>query len=60
MSVRRDEGGLDCIGFDLGGRLDNGGLPDGPLDLVGHVAVNEWNGRRSVQLQLADLRESRP
>jgi single-stranded-DNA-specific exonuclease len=60
MSVRRDEGGLDCIGFDLGGRLDDGRLPDGPLDLVGHVAVNEWNGRRSVQLQLADLRESRP
>ena len=59
MSVRREEGGLDCIGFDLASRLENCGFPDGPIDIVGHVSVNEWNGRRSVQLQLGDFRGAR-
>ncbi len=48
---------LDCIGFDLAGRAA-GGFPAGKIDLVGHVAVNEWNGRRIPQLQILDFREA--
>lgn len=51
--------GLDCIGFDLGGRVE-AGLPLGRLDVVGHVTVNEWNDRRTEQLQVVDFREALP
>jgi single-stranded-DNA-specific exonuclease len=46
---------LDCIGFDLGDLCDPERPPD-TLDLVGNVSLNEWNGQRSAQLQLLDLR----
>jgi len=58
LSVRREGAAdLDCIGFELGPRAE-GGFPEGPVDLAGSVAVNEWNGRRSAQLQIADYRET--
>lgn len=48
---------LDGIGFGLGGRaadLRNGSL----IDIVFHLEVNEWQGRRSLQLNVQDLRSS--
>ncbi len=48
---------LDGIGFGLGGRaadLRNGSL----IDIVFHLEVNEWQGRRSLQLNVQDLRRS--
>ena len=54
---RTGDAPLDCIGFDLGERIDElkGG---GSLDIAGHVSVNEWNGRRIPQIQLLDFRET--
>ncbi len=46
---------LDCIGFDLGARLNGGACP-ARLDLVGHLASNDWNGRRVPQIQIVDFR----
>ena len=46
---------LDGIGFGLGERaadLQGGSL----IDLVFHLEVNEWQGRRSLQLNVQDLR----
>jgi hypothetical protein len=55
LSVRRGRNGdLDCIGFELGDRE----FPPVRADLVGSVAVNEWNGRRIAQFQIADFREA--
>lgn len=46
---------LDGIGFGLGGRAAN--LQVGSLiDIVFHPEVNEWQGRRSLQLNIQDLR----
>ena len=48
---------LDGIGFGLGGRaadLQIGSL----IDIVFHLEVNEWQGRRSLQLNVQDLRSS--
>ena len=48
---------LDGIGFGLGGRaseLHYGSL----IDIVFHLEVNEWQGRRSLQLNVQDLRSS--
>ena len=48
---------LDAIGFGLGGRardLHYGSL----IDIVFHLEVNEWQGRRSLQLNVQDLRSS--
>ncbi len=46
---------LDAIGFGMGERL---GLTEGPVDLAFQVCVDEWNGRRRVQLKLKDLNAS--
>ena len=46
---------LDGIGFGLGERaadLQGGSL----IDLVFNLEVNEWQGRRSLQLNVQDLR----
>jgi len=60
LAIRRAGGpALDCIGFDLGEMLDNG-LGSGPLDIVGQVSVNEWNGRKREQLQIVDVRAGTP
>jgi single-stranded-DNA-specific exonuclease len=48
---------LDCIGFDLGERIDEIRDPAG-VEIAGHVSVNEWNGRRIPQFQLLDFREA--
>ncbi len=59
MAIRRQGGrALDCIGFDLG-ELADSAMGRGPLDIVGQVSVNEWNGRRQEQLQVVDLREGK-
>ncbi|MBI3961057.1 MAG: single-stranded-DNA-specific exonuclease RecJ [Chloroflexi bacterium] len=48
-------GVLDGIGFGLGERF--GGLSsDERLDIAFHLEVNEWQGRRSLQLNVQDLR----
>ena len=48
---------LDGIGFGLGGRAS--GLHYGSLiDIAFHLEVNEWQGRRSLQLNVQDLRSS--
>ena len=60
IAIQRNGGGpLDCIGFDLGDRVE-AGVPAGPLDVVGHVTINEWNERRTEQLQIIDLRRAEP
>jgi single-stranded-DNA-specific exonuclease len=57
LSLGRTHGpALDIIGFDLGERSDRD-FPSGPVDLAGNLTVNEWNGRRTAQLQLLDYRE---
>ncbi len=50
---------LDCIGFDLE-NLASEARGAAAIDVVGHVSVNEWNGRRIAQLQVLDLREAMP
>ncbi|MDE0197912.1 MAG: single-stranded-DNA-specific exonuclease RecJ [Caldilineaceae bacterium] len=48
---------LDGIGFGLGGQAAN--LRIGTLiDIVFHLEVNEWQGRRALQLNVQDLRSS--
>ncbi len=45
--------GLDAIGFGMGDRL---GLCEGPLEAAFTVGLDEWDGRRRVQLKLRDVR----
>jgi single-stranded-DNA-specific exonuclease len=42
-----------CIAF---GMADRAGELSGELDLLFAPQINEWQGRRSVQLQIKDLR----
>lgn len=44
---------VDAIGFGLGGRAD--GLP-ACVDVAYQLEINEWNGSRSAQLNLQDVR----
>ena len=43
---------IDCIGFRLGHWNDN--MPD-YLDVAYCLEVNEWHGRRNLQLNLKDV-----
>ncbi|HAX73184.1 MAG TPA: single-stranded-DNA-specific exonuclease RecJ, partial [Firmicutes bacterium] len=45
---------IDVIGFNMAD-LFIYLTPDTAFDLVGELKINEWNGNRSVQLQLIDL-----
>jgi single-stranded-DNA-specific exonuclease len=44
---------IDAIGFRLGDWIDN--MPD-CIDAAYHLEINEWNGRRNLQLNLQDIR----
>ncbi len=49
---------LDGIGFSFGhyaSKLRSGQL----YDVVGELSINEWNGRRTAQLQLCDMQSGR-
>ncbi|MDT8368935.1 MAG: DHHA1 domain-containing protein, partial [Longimicrobiales bacterium] len=49
---------LDGIGFGLAERVDTAKLAGSDVDLVFHLTVNEWKGRRSPQMTLLDIRPS--
>lgn len=53
--ARRGAAPLDAIGFNLGEWA--GHMPQ-MVDLVYQVEINEWNGVRSVQMNLLDVREA--
>jgi single-stranded-DNA-specific exonuclease len=46
-------GSLDAIGFGMGNQAE---LCSGPVDAAFHLGVDEWQGRRRVQLRLRSLR----
>jgi single-stranded-DNA-specific exonuclease len=48
-------GRLDAIGFGMGDRL---GACAGPVEAAFTVGLDEWDGRRRVQLKLRDVRPS--
>lgn len=55
LQMISEEESLDCIAFGLGHLTDY--LGDDPcIDVVGEVTINEWNGRRNLQVQAKDLR----
>ncbi|MHB1847351.1 MAG: single-stranded-DNA-specific exonuclease RecJ, partial [Deltaproteobacteria bacterium] len=52
LKVKLD-GGLDAIGFGLGGSL---ALFQGKVDAAFHVGLDDWQGGRKVQLRLRSVR----
>ena len=48
---------LDAVGFGFGSLADrlSGGVP---VELVGELAINEWNGQRKAQFLMQDIRVS--
>jgi single-stranded-DNA-specific exonuclease len=46
---------VDAIGFGMASRKT---LLEGPVDLAFHLAWDEWNGRRRLQLRLKDVNAS--
>jgi len=55
FTARQDGVTLPCIGFAFAEREAE---LNGPLDLLVAPQVNRWNGRRSVQLVLKDVRQA--
>ncbi|MHB8418536.1 MAG: single-stranded-DNA-specific exonuclease RecJ [Myxococcales bacterium] len=55
LKVRLEGGGapLEAIGFGMGGKAD---LCRGKVDAAFHLALDDWKGRRRVQLELRSLR----
>lgn len=59
VSVERGDGKpgtLDGIGFGLAERIAPASLVDREVDVVYQLEVNEWRGRRAVQMKLRDVR----
>lgn len=54
MKLRRGEAVLEAIAFNYA--LED--LPEGPLDVAFVLKVNSWNGHRSLQLQVRDIRSA--
>ena len=53
--ARNGQPPLDAIGFGLGDRAKS--LPR-KIDAAYHIELNEWNGRRNLQMRLLDIRPS--
>jgi len=56
MKVQKDGIIFDCIGFGLGGYLNQLLRRPLRLDIAYVVEINEWNGMRHIQLRIKDLR----
>jgi single-stranded-DNA-specific exonuclease len=54
-SFRQDGVTFDAIGFDLADHYEKL-LLNKPLDIAYVVEENEWNGKRSIQLQIKDIK----
>lgn len=54
----KDEGSvLDCIGFNMGRLVEDYKIGD-KVDIAGTLEINEFNGRRTVQINLKDIMKS--
>lgn len=56
LFVKQDGQGFEAIGFGLADRVSPASLGSGPVDLAFQLKENEFRGRRSLQLQLKDVR----
>ena len=57
MYLKQNGKGVDSIGFDLGGMLDEVG-PGAVVDAAFLPVMNEWDGGRNLQLNLKSVRQS--
>ncbi|MGO4108071.1 single-stranded-DNA-specific exonuclease RecJ [Paenibacillus sp. YAF4_2] len=54
LSLRKGRAALDAVGFGMGELSEQ--LRSGlPVNLVGELSINEWNGQRKAQLQIHDI-----
>ncbi|HZK18845.1 MAG TPA: hypothetical protein VFD15_05975, partial [Clostridia bacterium] len=59
MVVQENKTVVEGIGFNLAGESDSDKVCKGQhVDLAFTPGINEWNGRRSVQLEVVDLQNS--
>ena len=57
LSLRDDNFWLDAIGFNQG-HLSNEYKIGEKVDIVGTLEINEYNGRKSIQINIKDIRKS--
>ncbi len=57
LSLRVGRSVIDAIGFRMGDRVP---LEGDALDALFELEVNEWKGRRNLQMKLKDIRQSSP
>ncbi len=58
LFVKQDDRTFEAIGFGLAERMPPADLGDGPLDLAFQLKENEFRGRKTLQLQLKDVRRA--
>ncbi|MGG4146981.1 single-stranded-DNA-specific exonuclease RecJ [Paenibacillus algorifonticola] len=54
LTVKSGQAVLEAVGFSMGAIADRL-LASSPVDLVGELSINEWNGQRKPQLHIHDL-----
>ncbi|MRG88256.1 single-stranded-DNA-specific exonuclease RecJ [Salinibacillus xinjiangensis] len=55
MNFQRESVSLDAIGFGMGDLFPKI-APQSALSLVGELGINEWNGRKKLQIMLKDVK----
>ncbi|CAN5612198.1 single-stranded-DNA-specific exonuclease RecJ [soil metagenome] len=58
LTLGKDGGTLEAIGFGMGDRMREAQLMAGPLDAAFKLEENSWNGRTTLQAKLVDVRPS--
>ncbi len=56
LKVRQDSVVFDCIGFNLGSRLEIVSEKDARIDMLFTIEENSWNGNVFPQLKIRDVR----
>ena len=57
LTLKQDRNIVQAIGFNLGHLVDEYRLGD-KIDLVGCLEINEFNGNKTVQINIKDLRKT--
>ncbi len=57
LTLKEDRNIVQAIGFNIGNLVDEYRLGD-KIDVVGFLEINEFNGNKSIQINIKDIRKS--
>lgn len=59
IQMKQNNSAMECIGFHMD-HYDLYVLPEAKVSVIGELGINEWNGNRTVQMIIQDLKVKEP